>query len=92
MNCPSCKSDFEPSTAGMPTAGERAIALLKDWRVWAVAFVSSIVAGVIAGVFHVRGGAGAAGMVGIYVAIRLGRIRKCPKCSKTLYIDSPPTA
>lgn len=85
MKCPKCAEAIDPRTA-VPTRGEAAIAILLDWKTWAIAFVCMAVAGVVSHLLQNRGAAGGGAAVGLYVALRMGRLRKCPKCGR---VDVP---
>jgi hypothetical protein len=82
MTCPSCGSTFEEGAAAALTRKEASLALLKDWRVWAVAVGAMAAAGLVAGSLGFPGaGAGGGGAAtGLFIATRMARLRKCPKC------------
>jgi len=63
------------------------MAILKDWKTWAIAIAAAIVANLIAAALSfspTTGSAGAGAGIGIYIATQLGRMRTCPTCSKTV--------
>lgn len=82
MKCTHCQAEFESSELETPKRGELAKAILTDWRVWVFAF---LVMGVSAFAMNlanmpsagpVVGGA----LTGMAIAVRMGRLRGCPRC------------
>lgn len=81
MNCPKCSAEIAVADLTTPTRGALARAVLTDWRVWALAVAVMLVSGVIAGALELpNAGAGGGAVIGILVALRMGRLRACPKC------------
>jgi len=58
-------------------------AVLTDWRTWALAFGVMLLSGLIASLlgFRTSGGVGGGAAIGMLVAIRMTRLRVCPKCA-----------
>lgn len=82
MGCSKCGAAIEAAEWAIPTRGAAAAAILKDWRTWAVAFATFAIVGVLANALGRGGGtgAGAGGAVGLMVALRMTRLRSCPRC------------
>jgi hypothetical protein len=80
--CPDCKgTDFEPVSG----AGDLAKLILKDWRTWVVAFGAFLASGMLGAALHVRGDAtGAGALVGLWLAIRVQRARRCRACKRVV--------
>ena len=85
--CPKCSAPVDPAAMAAPDVGERAKAIFLDWRVWVFAVVLNVVVGMINGVLHTSGtgfqllaGAG----IGVFIALRMGKLRKCPSCSRVV--------
>jgi hypothetical protein len=58
-------------------------ALLKDWRVWAIAFATTLILGMLSGRFNVGQsyvGAVSGGLIGLTMWTRMRRMRQCPAC------------
>ena len=71
------------------------VGMLTDWRLWALGFGAGMVAGATTGALGVgQGVVGAAvgAPMGLYCAMRLGRVRKCGKCNKIVRfpLSKPP--
>lgn len=81
MECPECRAAVEPAA---PSFGKAAKAVLLDWRTWAVAFGCFLLAGLLAQLLGLgsSAGAGAGAAVGLFVALRLTSLRRCPACSE----------
>lgn len=83
MACPKCGAGIETSEWITPSRSDAAKTILKDWRTWALAFGVMIVASIIANMlgFRAGGGAGGGAAIGMLVAMRMTRLRTCPKCA-----------
>lgn len=95
MKCPKCNAAVEPGEFGKATAWEGAKAIVRDWRVWAVTVGAQAAAGVLAGGLGMRGGtlgAGASAAAGLFIALRMRTLRKCPRCNEMAHFPVPPTA
>lgn len=90
MACPKCSAEVAATEWQPPTRGEMAKGTLMDWRTWAIAVIIMSVTGLVLGMLNVRSGAGAGGgaAVGMIIAIRMTKLRKCPKCAAVV---TPPS-
>lgn len=90
MICSKCHAEVDPAALTGAPGGEVAKALITDWRVWGVALLANIAAGITGGVLHLTGlqvGAGAA--AGLYIALRMRTLRKCPRCERVSHFALP---
>jgi hypothetical protein len=89
MNCPKCNGEIAASELTAPPRGAVAKAILTDWRTWVTAFVVMAISGLIAGALNLpsAGGVGGGAAIGVLIAVRMGRLRTCPKCAAI--IDAP---
>ena len=69
LNCPKCSATHEVSALPPPSYGESVKALLKDWRIWAIAFATTLILGMLSG-----------GLIGVTMWLRMRRMRQCPGC------------
>lgn len=86
--CPACGPRQEVDLEPVSGAGALAGLLLKDWRTWVVAFGAFMVTGMIGGALGLRGdalGAGAGAFVGLWLAVRVQRARRCKACKKVVH-------
>jgi len=61
------------------------LVVLKDWRIWVIALCLQLAAGLISGLMGwdmANVAAGSSALIGMIVAMRLGSVRGCPKCSE----------
>lgn len=79
-----------PSDQLEASAGAAFKRLLLDWRLWAIAFGSGLLGGVLSMAidFH-HPGAFIGGAVGVYAALRVGRIRRCMQCGAAIELPPP---
>lgn len=92
--CPACKETVEHAELGVPTRWNAGVAVLKDWRLWAIGFGGGIAGGMLGGALELsfNPGAWVGAPIGIFVGYRLFRMRICPKCKKVAPFDPPVTA
>jgi hypothetical protein len=90
MDCRKCKATFEPGDASGLTQWQASVAILKDWKMWALAFVITLTVcflgegvGLLPGGWGAGIGGGLIGLIGVY---RMRGLRKCPKCGATVRI------
>ncbi len=81
-DCPKCgvltAIDLEPAPLR-----EAYRVIFKDWRTWATVFGVTLGLGVIVGSLHLPTasvGAGAGGFIGIYLGVRVSKMRRCRRC------------
>ena len=89
ISCPGCSAANEPGALRPVTYGEAAKATLKDWRVWLFAFGVTIAFGMLSGGLNVGQryvGAVSGGLIGVFLMLRMGRLRRCPACNATITI------
>jgi hypothetical protein len=88
MDCRKCKATFEPGDAGGLTYTQASVAILKDWKMWALAFVITLTTCFLCeGVGLARGWGGiGGGLIGLAMWFRMRGLRKCPKCGATVRI------
>ena len=90
MICSKCNAEVDPAALAGAPFGQVAKALLTDWRVWAVAVAANVAAGIAAGVLHIaRLQAGAGAAAGLYIAMRMRTLRKCPRCEAVSHFALP---
>ena len=83
MNCKKCKATFEPGDAGDLSYGRVAMAILKDWKTWALGLVIMLPALFLCEGVGLAPGWGAGiggGLYGLSIFYRTLGLRKCPKC------------
>ena len=83
LNCPKCSATHEVSALPPPSYGESVKALLKDWRIWAIAFATTLILGVLSGGLGMGQsyvGAVSGGLIGVTMWLRMRRMRQCPGC------------
>ena len=90
MTCPKCGAAVEASEWTGATRGAMAKAILLDWRTWVIAFAVMGLSGLLTRAlgFASSGGVGGGAAVGMLVAMRMTRLRACPKCAAV--VDSTP--
>lgn len=77
-----CKHPAEQLTTSAVASFKR---LLLDWRLWAIAFGFGLLGGALTTVIEFNHiGALIGAPVGIYAALRVGRIRRCQQCGATV--------
>lgn len=89
MDCKKCKATFEPGDASGLTYVQASVAILKDWRTWALGLVIMLpVMFLCEGVGLVRGWGGAigGGLMGLMMFYRTRGLRKCPKCGAAVRV------
>ena len=82
--CPKCEAKVEIADLLSPNKMIASLVVLKDLRIWACAIGMYAALGLLTGLLGWNGTVAASGvgaMVGLVIAIRLGTVRKCPKCS-----------
>lgn len=94
MNCPKCNATISLAEVGTPTRGEIAKAILLDWRVWVASFVIMMLSGVLASAMNVpsAGGIGGGAIIGVLIAVRMGKLRACPSCKAVIPVELPKPA
>jgi len=92
LNCPKCSATHEVSALPAPAYCEAVKALLKDWRVWAIAFGTTLVLGMLSGGLNMGQsyvGAVSGGLIGMTMWLRMRRMRQCPACSAVFVLPGP---
>lgn len=92
LNCPKCNAVHEVSALSAPAYGEAVKALLKDWRIWAIAFGTTLVLGMLSGGLNMGQsyvGAVSGGLIGMTMWLRMRRMRQCPACSAVFALPGP---
>jgi hypothetical protein len=89
--CASC-GPIDPAEARPVPPGEAAGIVLRDWRTWALAVAAMVVVGLAVGALGATGvrlpagsvGAGGGAIIGLMVAARIARVRRCGRCGAAL--------
>lgn len=90
ISCPKCNASHEATTLTPPPYGESVKAVLKDWRLWAIAFGITIVLGMLSGGLNVGQsyvGAVSGALIGLTVWTLMTRLRRCPACNATFSVS-----
>jgi len=82
--CPACKATLESKDLVALSVHHGMIALMKNWRFWAVIVPFSATSSIIGGLsgFQGVGSAVGGGMIGLVAVLWSQRLRRCPKCDK----------
>jgi membrane associated rhomboid family serine protease len=87
--CPKCNATHAVTALQPPPYPEAAKALLKDWRVWAIAFGTTLVLGMLSGglgVGQAYVGAVSGAIIGVTMWFRMRQLRRCPGCGATFAV------
>lgn len=87
MACPSCGAEVGNTDWQTPSRGALAKATLLDWKTWAISFAIMALVGVILTMLDMTRttGVGGGAAVGVVLAMRMGRLRGCPKCQAIVH-------
>jgi len=92
--CPKCNATHAVTALQRPPYGEAVKALLKDWRVWAVAFGTTLALGMLSGglgVGQAYVGAVSGAIIGVTMWFRMRQLRRCPGCGATFSVPGAPS-
>lgn len=88
--CPKCGVTHNVTTLTPPPYGESVKALLKDWRLWAIAFGITVILGMLSGglgVGQAYVGAVSGALIGFTCWTLMTRLRRCPACGAAFSVS-----